>query len=145
MSEYLITRDLPAPRPVARAMRRGFGGKCPQCGKGRLFRAFLKTSDTCDVCGEELHHHRADDAPPYVTIVLVGHLLVPLMVPFMLDGDMPNWAVLAIFLPLTGLAALVLLQPVKGAIVGLQWALRMHGFDPDGGEPSELPGAASPG
>lgn len=146
MSELVINRDLPTPRPVAQAMRRGFGGKCPHCGRGRMFRAFLKTADTCSVCGEELHHHRADDAPPYVTIVLVGHLLVPFMVPFMLDGNMANWTVLAIFLPLTAVAALVLLQPVKGAIVGLQWALRMHGFDPDGNEANAVPAvAASPG
>jgi len=55
---------------------RGLRGKCPNCGKGRLFRAFLKVADRCDRCGEELYHHRADDLPAYLVVVLVGHLVV---------------------------------------------------------------------
>src|SRR5882757_9284292 len=56
---------------------RGFLGRCPHCGEGKLFWRFLKVVDACPVCGEAFHHHRADDAPPYITIVLVGHLVVP--------------------------------------------------------------------
>ena len=53
--------------------------RCPHCGKGHLFRAYLKVADNCDVCGEELFHHRADDLPPYISILIVGHLIVGLM------------------------------------------------------------------
>ena len=56
------------------SVKRGFAGKCPHCGEGRIFRAYLKVSDACEACGEELHHQRADDAPPYMTIFVVGHI-----------------------------------------------------------------------
>ena len=65
-------------RDTATAMRRGFFGRCPNCGQGKLFRAFLKVADKCAVCGEDFSHHRADDAPAYFNIVIVGHIVVPL-------------------------------------------------------------------
>ena len=64
------------PIPLSKAMWRGFLGKCPNCGKGKLFRAYLKPVDSCAACGEEYHQHQADDAPPYFTILIVGHLIV---------------------------------------------------------------------
>ena len=60
------------------SMRRGFFGRCPNCGKGKIFRAFLKVADRCPACDEALHHHRADDAPAYFVILIVGHVVVPL-------------------------------------------------------------------
>ncbi|MFM2444607.1 MAG: hypothetical protein RJB09_1793, partial [Pseudomonadota bacterium] len=57
------------------AMKLGFRGICPACGEGKIFRAFLKVNDCCPCCGEELHHHRADDAPPYFTILVVAHIV----------------------------------------------------------------------
>src|SRR5690606_34887944 len=66
-------------RPVWPAMRRGLAGKCPSCGEGKLFGKYLKVNDACPSCGEELHHQRADDAPPYLVIVIVGHLLVAII------------------------------------------------------------------
>src|SRR5438309_4020125 len=63
-------------RPLMPAMRRGFFGRCPSCGEGRLFRAYLKVVDNCEKCGTELHHHRADDAPAYFTILIVGHFII---------------------------------------------------------------------
>jgi len=70
------------PRPardVWQAMLRGFSQRCPKCGKGTLFHSYLKVNDACGVCGEELHHQRADDFPAYLVIVIVGHLVVPLI------------------------------------------------------------------
>lgn len=111
------------------ALRRGMGLKCPNCGTGRMFRAFLKVADTCPDCGEELHHHRADDAPPYFTIMIVGHIIVPLILWVEIVIYPPVWVHMALWLPLTVILALVFLPPVKGALVAYQWALRMHGFD----------------
>ncbi len=67
----------PAEQPRARwqSFKRGLAGRCPACGKGRIFRAYLKVADHCPSCGEELHHQRADDAPPYFTIMIVGHVV----------------------------------------------------------------------
>ena len=126
--EIRIPEELP-PRSQWQAMERGFRGRCPHCGEGKLFRAFLKPVETCAVCGEDLSHQRADDLPPYLTIVVVGHLLVPLMLAVQLMTDFSVITYLSIYLPLTAALTLALLQPVKGAVVGLQWALRMHGFD----------------
>lgn len=121
----------PVERPLLPAMLRGLLGRCPNCGKGKLFRKFLKVVDRCPVCHEDLHHHRADDAPAYFVIVIVGHIVVPLAFTVELTFFPPWWITPVLWLPLTLLLALVLLQPVKGAIVGLQWSYRMHGFDPN--------------
>jgi uncharacterized protein (DUF983 family) len=123
------------PRPVARAMWLGALGKCPHCGEGKLFNRYLKVTPACEVCGEEYSHHRADDAPPYFTMMLSGHILVPIMLWVQMAYDLPLWVHLTVWLPLIGIGTVAMLQPVKGAIVAFQWALRMHGFDgnPDPG------------
>jgi uncharacterized protein (DUF983 family) len=115
-------------RDLGIAFRRGLRGRCPNCGQGKLFRAYLKVADHCDVCGEELFHQQADDAPAYFVILIVGHLVVPIVLAVETEFQPPYWLHGAIFLPLTIGLAVLLLPPVKGAIVGWQWAQRMHGF-----------------
>ena len=121
----------PEARAAWRSLVRGFIGRCPNCGEGRLFRGYLKAVDACPVCGEVLHHQRSDDFGPYVTMTVVGHVVVPLLLAVMLATVISPLAVLAVALPLTAILGLVLLRPIKGAIIGLQWALRMHGFGED--------------
>ena len=116
-------------RDVWTAMKRGFASRCPRCGKGKLFRAFLKVDDHCSECGLDFTPHRADDLPAYLVIVIVGHIVVPTALLIETDYSPAVGLQLAIYLPLTVVLSLALLQPVKGAVVGLQWALRMHGFD----------------
>ena len=116
-------------RDVWGAMKRGFRGRCPKCGEGKLFRAFLKVDDHCSVCAQDFTPHRADDLPAYLVIVIVGHLLVPIILSIETNYAPAVWLQLSIYLPFTLIASLLLLQPVKGAVVGLQWAFRMHGFD----------------
>jgi uncharacterized protein (DUF983 family) len=115
--------------PLKTALWRGLTGRCPNCGKGRMFRAFLKVADQCDVCGEELHHQRADDFPAYLVIVIVGHLVIPLVLHVEMTYQPAYWIHAAMFLPLTLALALALIQPVKGAVVALQWHAGMHGFE----------------
>ena len=110
-------------------MWRGLRGRCPACGRGHLFRAFLKVADRCDVCGEDFHHHRADDAPAYFVILIVGHVVVPVALAVEVAYAPPYWVHFALWAPLTIGMSLGLLQPVKGAIVAWQWATRMHGFE----------------
>jgi uncharacterized protein (DUF983 family) len=95
-----------------------------------LFRQFLKVVDHCSVCGKELHHHRADDFPPYIVILVVGHTLVPAALAFEMDYAPPMWLDFLIWIPLTIISALALLQPTKGMVVAMQWQLGMHGFGP---------------
>jgi uncharacterized protein (DUF983 family) len=116
-------------RDLATAMRRGVRGRCPNCGAGKLFRAYLQVADRCNVCGEELHHQQADDAPAYFVILIVGHIVIPIVLVVETEFTPPFWLHAAIFLPLTIGLAVFLLQPVKGAIVAWQWAQRMHGFN----------------
>ena len=125
-----IPQDKPK-RPVFQAMLRGARGRCPQCGEGRLFERYLKVVDYCARCGEALYHHRADDAPPYFTILIVGHVIVPLMLLMEILLRPALWLHALIWIPLTIALCLFLLPVIKGAIVGLQWALYMHGFDPE--------------
>ena len=114
---------------LAKATWRGFRGKCPNCGKGHMFGRFLKVASACDHCGEELFHQRADDFPAYLVMVLVGHLVVPAILAVETAYAPPVWLQLAVWLPVTLFASLALLQPTKGAIVGLQWQIGMHGFE----------------
>jgi uncharacterized protein (DUF983 family) len=118
-----------APQSLKITLWRGLTGRCPHCGEGRLFRAFLKPKDACDVCGEELHHQRADDFPAYLVIVLVGHLVVPLILHVEMAYEPAYWIHAAVFLPLTLALSLLLIQPVKGAVIALQWHTGMHGFE----------------
>jgi uncharacterized protein (DUF983 family) len=122
-------RNLEVSSPSTPAIVRGLLGRCPRCGEGRMFRAFLKVSDRCEVCGEELHHHRADDFPAYVVIFIVGHALVPAVLYVETHFAPSYWTHLALWLPTTLALAIGLLQPVKGAIVALQWSMGMHGFE----------------
>jgi uncharacterized protein (DUF983 family) len=119
------------PRDGWTAFFRGLRGRCPACGQGRIFRALLKVNDHCPSCGEAFHHHRADDAPAYFNIVLVGHIVVPLVLSVEIAFTPPYWVHAALWLPLTLALAFTLMHPIKGAVIAWQWATRMHGFDPD--------------
>lgn len=107
-----------------------------------MFRSYLGVHEACPNCGEELHHHRADDAPPYFTVFIIGHVIISLVLAVEMAWQPSLWVHLAIWLPLTVAASVLLLPRIKGALVGLQWANYMHGFDPDG-ETDMVEGLAS--
>ena len=118
------------PRGVWQAVWNGIKCRCPNCGKGRLFRAYLKVVDTCSNCGEELKWHKADDMPPYIAIIIVGHVIIGLMMELESVAPQAPWVYLATMVPLALIMPLAMLPSIKGAVVGLQWANYMHGFDP---------------
>ncbi len=122
---------LQEPRQRGQAMWRGARGKCPACGEKHLFRAYLKVSDDCPSCGLNLSGHQADDAPPYFTIFIVGHIIVPVALLVEKLYSPPLYVHALVFSLLAILASLISLPIVKGAVVGLQWALRLHGFGND--------------
>ena len=115
-------------RDVAQAMWRGTQCKCPHCGQGKMFRAYLKVADHCDVCGEQLDLHRADDFPPYIAIMIVGHILIGLMLHLDMVWHVNPITYLYTMVPLAVILPLAMLPSIKGAIVGLQWANGMYGF-----------------
>lgn len=119
--------DLPR-RDVWPSLKRGWRQKCACCGEGSVYGKFLKVNDVCAKCGTELFHHRADDAPPYFVMTITGHVIVGGVLMTEKLFSPPVWIELAIWLPVTVLLSLWLLPRVKGALIGYQWALRMHGF-----------------
>jgi uncharacterized protein (DUF983 family) len=131
-----------AERPLGRSIMRGMLNRCPACGVGKLFRAFLKPVDHCAACGEAMYHQRADDLPPYLVIFVIGHVVIGGFMLTDMAFVLPVWAHLAIWAPITIITALVSIQPIKGGVIGLQWALRMHGFGGDDDEHDEydIPG-----
>ncbi len=140
--EIAAAGDRPQDRSVPNAMLRGAMCRCPACGQGKLFGRYLKVTPNCAACGAAMHHEQAHDAPPYVVMSIVGHVIVGAILTVEVAFHPEVWVHLAIWLPLTILLSLALLQPVKGALVGLQWALRMHGFGHGDDEPA-LPAAGA--
>lgn len=124
----LPTTDAEAPRPAKEAIRRGMRCRCPACGEGKLFTKYLQVAKTCPSCGEELFHHRADDGPAYLTILIICHIAgFMLHLLFSYTGMSPmgmTLVILAVVIPST----LVILPIAKGFMVAIQWANRMHGF-----------------
>lgn len=115
-------------RPIKPALLRGWRRCCPACGSGPMMRGYLAVRETCPVCGEALHHHRADDGPAYLTILIVGHILGPLILWVFVHYRPDPWVLVAIFSVGTVTLSLWLLPRLKGAFVALQWSRRMGGF-----------------
>ena len=115
-------------RPMKQAMWRGWRRRCPNCGAGPLLKGYLKVHDRCAVCGEDLSHQRADDGPAYMTILIVGHLMAPLIFWAYVEFRPQPIVLAAIFTAGTVLLSLFLLPRLKGVMIAIQWAKRMHGF-----------------
>lgn len=138
-TEAALHDDLPEDdRPLGRALRHGWSKRCPACGAGPLLRGYLKVRDSCPVCGEALHHQRADDGPAYLTIMVVGHLLAPALLFAFARWQPEPMTMVAVFSVGTVALSLFLLPRMKGVMVAVQWAKRMHGFG------HEVPLDASP-
>lgn len=117
-----------AERDLWPAVARGWRRKCPSCGSGPLLRGYLKVTPVCPVCREELHHQRADDGPAYLTILIVGHLMAPLLL-VVFEVWRPEPLVLFTIFAIGCVAlSLYLLPRLKGVMIGFQWARYMHGF-----------------
>lgn len=116
-------------RAVRPALGRGWRRKCPNCGSGALLKSYLKVNDTCTACRQELHHHRADDGPAYLTILIVGHIMVVLLHFTFVTWRPEPLTLFTIFAVGSVGLSLYLLPRLKGAMIGLQWAKRMGGFD----------------
>ena len=121
----------PSDRPLWPALARGLRRRCPACGEGALFAAYLKPAAACAACGQTFSGHRADDLPPYLTILAVAHLIVPLALAAERLGPPPLEAAMIIWPVVATVLCLALLGPIKGAVIALQWSQRMHGFEDD--------------
>ena len=118
-------------RGVSKGILRGARLRCPNCGQGKLFGRYLKVQPFCPQCGHENGRYRADDAPPYFTILIVGHVVIAPMLLFPWIWQADPMLVVGVTIPLLAVLTLALLPVVKGAVVGLYWAVdrRKHAHD----------------
>lgn len=114
------------------AIRRGLKRRCPSCGQGHAFAGYLKTAEHCDRCGTQLGHIRADDFPPYLTIFLVGHIVVPLLLIVEQTYQWPVERHMLVWPALTLVLALAILPILKGGVLGLMWSMGMTGREVQG-------------
>ncbi|HKQ45885.1 MAG TPA: DUF983 domain-containing protein [Rhizomicrobium sp.] len=115
--------------PFKTAAIRGLLGRCPCCGQGKLLRSYLKPVEHCTVCGEHFGQIRADDAAPWATIILVGHVFLPFA--FMVDLDwMPVWAVMLIWAACFAVLSLAILPRAKALFIAILWQTRAPGYKP---------------
>jgi len=115
-------------RPMKAAIAKGLRLKCPRCGKGPLLHSYLKVNDACSECGLDLSRQRADDGPAYLTILIVCHIL-GFVLHFAYSAFDPDPLTLAVLLSVVAVgSSLIMLPRLKGMIVAIQWAKRMHGF-----------------
>lgn len=118
-------------RSVKRALWRGLKQRCPQCGEGKLFKGYTSVREHCGECGLYLAGHQADDAPPYFTMIIAGHAIIPMALEVKRHFHPPLGLQLLVWGIVMGLAIWWLLPRTKGALIGVQWANRMHGFSDD--------------
>jgi uncharacterized protein (DUF983 family) len=114
-------------RSVWLGLRRGLAGKCPSCGQSKMFSSYLKVLPKCGNCGHVLDQYKADDGPAYFTILIVGHAMVA---PLLFLEAVRTWPlawVTTIMVTSVLVATLALLPLVKGAFVGVQWAVKDRG------------------
>ncbi len=116
-------------KPILRSIFRGVLKRCPNCGKGRIFGRYIKPEEHCQACQEPLGHYRTDDFAPWLTIIVIGHVLVPIIYGIELIYTPPLWLHMVLWGPLIILLVLVLLPHAKGACLGFMWALGLSGSE----------------
>ena len=117
--------------PLSLAVRRALVGRCPNCGNGKLFASYLKQVDHCVVCREEYGHIRSDDAAPWLTILIVGHLVVPIVLAVESRASLPSWVSMTLWPALALLTALVVLPRTKALFLSVIWCSRSPGSERD--------------
>ena len=114
---------------LGRSVFRGVQGRCPACGQGRMFWKYLKVNGRCEACDTDLARYPADDGPAYLTILLVGHLIVAPMLFFPIVWRSNPAYSLPIVLGGLAVVTLAVLPRVKGGWVGMMYALGVKDTD----------------
>jgi uncharacterized protein (DUF983 family) len=117
--------DWPRQSPVAVA----FGGSCPRCGGGRLFRGLLTVVDTCSQCGLDLRGNDPGDGPAVFVILGLGAVVMGLVLWVELRFEPPIWVHLLLWTPLTFFGAVWMLRVIKAWLIAQQYLHRRATFD----------------
>ncbi|MEQ8166858.1 MAG: DUF983 domain-containing protein [Alphaproteobacteria bacterium] len=120
------------PRPgLFTAAGRALIGRCPNCGRGKLFRTYLKQVAHCEACSEQYSHIRSDDGAPWLTILIVGHIVVPLLLAVETRVTMPMWTSMTLWPTLALMLTFIVLPRAKGIFLSLIWSTRAPGSERD--------------
>ncbi|MBW8881874.1 MAG: DUF983 domain-containing protein [Asticcacaulis sp.] len=107
---------------LSTALLRGLQRKCPCCGQASSFRGYLKVVDACPVCDTPLSLYPTDDGPAYLTILLIGHLIIAPAFFFPVVWENPSLTI-PVMIAAIGVTTLIALPFIKGAFLGLLWYL----------------------
>ena len=124
-----LSTPVPDDRPLWPALVHGWRRRCPSCGDGPIMQGFLRVQDACPACNEAFHHHRADDGPAYLTILLVAKVAMAFYMAVFLAFGFEPWVMIGLTWSVALAMVFYLLPRFKGAIVAFQWSRRMHGFE----------------
>jgi len=116
-----------AARPLLRSVGRGFRKRCPNCGQGALVVQYLRPTSACPACGTGFDHIRTDDFAPWLTILILGHLLLPAAITVERLWYPPLWVHFLLWVPIGVEMVIVALPRAKGAALGLMWSLGLRG------------------
>lgn len=109
----------------------GLAGRCPRCGKGKLFDGPLKVCDACAECGLDLRGHDAGDGPAVFVILGLGAVMMALVLWVEFRFEPPVWVHLVLWLPLVIALTIVPLRLIKGVMVALQYRHRSTAGEDD--------------
>ena len=123
----MTSPDIAKKLPLWRVLLRGFAKKCPQCGEASVYERYLKPTSGCTSCGTGFNHIRTDDFAPWLTLIVLGHLFVPLVYHLETAYRPPLVLLFSILIPSVILAVLAVLPNFKGAAIALMWSLGLRG------------------
>jgi uncharacterized protein (DUF983 family) len=99
----------------------GLRCRCPNCGKGAVFRGFLAFKERCDACGADLTIADAGDGPAFFVMFAALILIVPTAMFTEFAFHPPIWVNLLLWPPITFGFCVALLRPIKALLFALQW------------------------
>jgi len=106
------------------ALMKGLKLRCPSCGEGKVLRSYLIQNKSCHACGEDFTPYRADDGPAWLTILLVGHIVAPLIISLVIMDLFPLWAELSISIGIALILTAFILPRAKGLFIAILWLIR---------------------
>jgi len=112
-----VAHDPSAPSPIITGLK----GLCPRCGKGHVFKGYLKVQPKCEVCGLDLAFADTGDGPAFFVMSIVGIVVVALALWAEFAYSPPIWLHLVMWSTLSIVLSLALVRPLKGVLVGLQY------------------------
>ena len=112
-----MAHDPSAPSPIPAGLK----GLCPRCGKGHVFKGYLKVQPKCEVCGLDLAFADTGDGPAFFVMSIVGIVVVALALWAEFTFQPPLWLHMVLWSGLSIVLSLALVRPAKGLMVALQY------------------------